>query len=33
MVLETLRGAQMVRKPYADATPAQSITAFLRDKD
>jgi len=33
MVLESLRGARMVRKPYADTTPAQSITAFLRDKN
>lgn len=32
MIPESLRGAPMVRKPYADTTLAQAITALLRGK-
>ncbi len=33
MIPESLRGAQMVSKRYADTTQAQAIMARLRDKD
>ena len=32
MIPESLRGAPMVRKPYADTTLAQGIMALLRAK-
>ena len=32
MIPESLRGAPMVRKPYADTTLAQAIMALLRAK-